>query len=60
MSDWRLVVWHGPYGDMPLCEERQWIVEDALTAPDGARLGEMVREQRAAPFVIDRAVVSSD
>jgi len=58
MSEWRLIVWNGPHGDMPLYEERQWIVEDMLTAPEGARLGEMVREQRPAPFVVLRAATT--
>jgi hypothetical protein len=53
MSEWKLVVWNGPAGvEMPLCEERVWIVEDLVTAPAGARLGEMVREQRDVPVML--------
>ena len=35
---------------MPLYEERVWVIEDLLTAPEGTRLGEMVSERRDVPY----------
>jgi hypothetical protein len=57
VSEWRLIVWQGPVGGMPLYEERVWIIEDMVTAPEGTRLGELVRE-RPAPFLINHDALS--
>jgi len=48
MNEWRPV--RNLYGP-PMWEEMTYLVLDLLTAPDGARIGDLVRLTRPLPFV---------